>query len=142
MAADFLGFTLIFPNLNYRVNSCDGFLKKGSNSFKTTTGLHLSGQKAQGVPTARRSGNPSGLPRRNNVIAIGIWSAKTTGALPRRRNRAQARRADGRVAGASRRDGCPWFNCRRATYTAWHPTHSYTRGARHWKAARRNSDTQ
>ncbi|GBP72554.1 hypothetical protein EVAR_9699_1 [Eumeta japonica] len=30
--------------------------------------LHLSGQKAQGVPTARRSGNPSGLPRRNNVI--------------------------------------------------------------------------
>ncbi|GBP92899.1 hypothetical protein EVAR_80622_1 [Eumeta japonica] len=39
-------------------------------------------KKAQGVSTARRSGDPSGLPRRNNVIgdsvapgrAIGIWS--------------------------------------------------------------------
>ncbi|GBP65161.1 hypothetical protein EVAR_48638_1 [Eumeta japonica] len=50
-------------------------------------------------------------------IAIDIWSPKTTGALPRRRNRVRARRADGRVAGASRRDGRPWLNCRRATYT-------------------------
>ncbi|GBP45722.1 Probable leucine--tRNA ligase, mitochondrial [Eumeta japonica] len=63
-------------------------------------------------------------------IAIGI-ECETTGAHPRRRNRA-ARRADGRVAGASRRDGRPWLNCRRATYTARHPTHSYTRGARHY----------
>ncbi|GBP90489.1 hypothetical protein EVAR_56726_1 [Eumeta japonica] len=65
-------------------------------------------------------------------IAIGIWSAKTTGALPRRRNRVRARRADGRVGGACRRDGRPWLNCCRAAYTAWHPTHSYTRGARHY----------
>ncbi|GBP83850.1 hypothetical protein EVAR_64115_1 [Eumeta japonica] len=64
------------------------------------------------------------------IIAIGIWSAKTTGALPRRRNRVRARRADGRVAGACRRDGRPWLNCRRAAYTTRHPTHSYTRGAR------------
>ncbi|GBP00908.1 hypothetical protein EVAR_100553_1, partial [Eumeta japonica] len=64
-------------------------------------------------------------------IAIGIWSAKTTGALPRCRNRVQARRADGRVAGACR-DGRPWLNCRRAVYAARHPTHSYTRGARHY----------
>ncbi|GBP59683.1 hypothetical protein EVAR_39840_1 [Eumeta japonica] len=65
-------------------------------------------------------------------IAIGIWSAKTTGALPRRRNRVRARRADSRVAGACRRDGRPWLNCRRAAYTARHPTHSHTRGARHY----------
>ncbi|GBP39359.1 hypothetical protein EVAR_24341_1 [Eumeta japonica] len=65
-------------------------------------------------------------------IAIGIWSAKTTGALPRRRNRVRARRADGRVAGACRRDGRPWLNCRRAAYTARHHTHSYTRGAQHY----------
>ncbi|GBP06388.1 Regulation of enolase protein 1 [Eumeta japonica] len=58
---------------------------------------------------ARRSGNRSRLPRRNNVIAIGIWSAKTTRARPRRRNRVRARRADGRVAGASRRDGRSWL---------------------------------
>ncbi|GBP55423.1 PX domain-containing protein kinase-like protein [Eumeta japonica] len=55
-------------------------------------------------------------------IAIGIWSAKTTGALPRCRNRLRARRADGRVAGACRRDGRPWLNCRHAAYTARHPT--------------------
>ncbi|GBP55431.1 hypothetical protein EVAR_34232_1 [Eumeta japonica] len=63
-------------------------------------------------------------------IAIGIWSTKTTGALSRRRNRVRARRADGRVTGACRRDGRPWLNCRRAVYTARHPTHSYTRGDR------------
>ncbi|GBP76263.1 hypothetical protein EVAR_60812_1 [Eumeta japonica] len=34
--------------------------------------LRLSGQKVQGVPTARRSRNPSGLPRRNNVIGDGV----------------------------------------------------------------------
>ncbi|GBP24332.1 hypothetical protein EVAR_9430_1 [Eumeta japonica] len=65
-------------------------------------------------------------------IAIGIWSAKTMGALPRRRNRVRARRADGRVAGACRRDECPWLNCHRAAYIARHPTYSYTRGARHY----------
>ncbi|GBP88041.1 hypothetical protein EVAR_61876_1 [Eumeta japonica] len=69
---------------------------------------------------------------RNNIIAIGIWSAKTMGALLRRRNRVRARRADGRVAGSCRRDGRPWLNCRRAAYTARHPTHSYTREARHF----------
>ncbi|GBP47341.1 hypothetical protein EVAR_38942_1 [Eumeta japonica] len=62
-----------------------------------------------------------------------MWSVKTTGALPRRRNRVRARRADGRVAGASRRDGRPWLtNCRRAMYTARHSTYFYTRGARHY----------
>ncbi|GBP91087.1 hypothetical protein EVAR_22422_1 [Eumeta japonica] len=65
-------------------------------------------------------------------IEIGIWSAKTTGALPRRRNRAPARRVDGRVLGVGSRDGRPWLNCRRATHTARHPTHSHTRGARHY----------
>ncbi|GBP56365.1 hypothetical protein EVAR_43304_1 [Eumeta japonica] len=67
--------------------------------------LHLSSQKAQGVSTARRSGNPSGLLQRNNVIVIGIWSVKTTGALPGHRNRVRARRADGRVTGVYHRDG-------------------------------------
>ncbi|GBP70089.1 hypothetical protein EVAR_98921_1 [Eumeta japonica] len=61
-------------------------------------------------------------------IAIGIWSAKTTRALS-----PGAETVCGlsvQTAGLPGRT--PVANCRRATYTARHPTHSYTRGARHY----------
>ncbi|GBP42049.1 hypothetical protein EVAR_29404_1 [Eumeta japonica] len=59
----------------------------------------------------------------------GQWVRELAAALPRRRNRARARRADGTV----NRSVSPvrtqtWHNCRRAINTARHHTHTRTRG--------------